>query len=296
MSRTGTGMASVHGRPTRSHRTTRLVQAFALAGVLLMGMAQAQAELKAVLNHGSLATQDLVVGAGYRTLNLVNQNGVTTEFTVYRLRKGGTLASFEAANQAFAQATAAKQGTHAAIQQLSSTAAALSGVSVSKYSTKTMLVDLRQGTYVIAARPKGSDTATYSSFTVVGPAGGAAGGPQVATTVNFSDFAFNFPARVNSGATLWKVTNTGTQPHVADFYRLLPGKTSEDLVAYLGGNGGRAPYDKTANIAMVAEGETVYVPVSMSAGNWVAVCFVPDMDDASLTHVMEGMISEFQVY
>ena len=122
-------------------------------------------------------------------------------------------------------------------------------------------------------------------------------GPQVANVVNFSDFAFEFPKKVTAGVNLWRVNNVGTQPHVADFYRLRPGHTVDDLLAYLGGEtSGRAPYDKTASIEMVAEGETVYVPVDLEAGNWVALCLVPDMDHPELTHVMEGMVANFRVF
>jgi len=274
-----------------------LVQVLALVGVLLVGTAQAQLHVSAVLNHSSLATQSVFSGSGFSALNLINQNNGTTYFTLYRLRNGATLASFEAANQALAQARAANRGAYAAIDQLDATAAALAGLSVGKYSSKTMYVSLSRGTYVVTAGNKNGENAIYSTFEVVGSAGDAAGAPQVPNVLNFSDTSFDFPSHVSTGTTLWKVTNAGSQPHVAELYRLLPGRTAQDLLAYLRGEGSvRKPFDSTANIAMVAEGETVYVPVALTDGNWVAICFVSDLNDPGLTHVMNGMISEFQVY
>lgn len=298
MSRTSSSLAATPSRPSRQRGALRFAPLFALVGALLFGAAQAQDVLNAVLSRGgSLATQSLVAGDGFRELSLVNLTGETNVFTVYRLNDHADLDAFMAANEALAEAQASNRGAHDAIEELSSTATALSGVSVSRQSTKTMIVDLERGTYVVAAVPKAGGEVSYSTFQVLGGGGEAAEGPQVARTVDFSDFAFDFPTEVDSGITLWKVSNTGTQPHVADLYRLLPGRTAEDLIAYLSGDGGaRAPYDETANIAMVAAGQTVYVPVDLKAGNWVAVCFVPDMDDPRLTHVMEGMVSEFRVF
>lgn len=294
MSRTSSSQTASTRQPSRLRSAIRFLL-FALAGALLFGAAQAQNELNAVLTRGSLATQPLIVGDGFRPLNLVNQNNETTIFSVYRLKNDASLDTFVAANEALEEATEADRGAQAAIEELAATASALSGVSVSKHSSKTMLVDMDRGTYVIAATPKSGGAVTYSTFEVVG-GGESAAGPQVPNEVDFSDFAFDFPTEVDAGVNLWKVSNTGTQPHVADFYRLLPGRTVDDLIAYLDGDGGaRAPYDETATIAMVGAGETVYVPVDLKAGDWVALCFVPDMDNPELTHVMEGMVSEFRV-
>lgn len=294
MSRTSSSNAATSRRPLLKRTKLTLAVPLAFVGALLFGWVQAQGELNAVFNHGALSTQSFIVGSGFRSLNLVNHSGETTVFTVYRLRNDSSLADLSDVNQALVQATASHRGAHEAIETLESTASALSGVSVSKHSSKAMMVDLENGTYVIAASPK-SGAVTYSTFEVLG-SGESASGPQVPNEVDFSDFAYNFPTEVDAGVTLWKVSNTGTQPHVADFYRLLPGRTVQDLIAYISGDGGtRAPYDKTANIAMVAAGETVYVPVDLKAGTWVALCFVPDMDNPELTHVMEGMVAEFRV-
>lgn len=285
MSRTSSSQAATTRQPSRQRSAIRSLL-FALVGALLFGGAQAQNELNVVLTRGSLATQPLIVGGGYRPLSLVNQNNETTNFTVYRLNNDASLDNFVAAKEASGAA---------AIEDMATTATALSGVSVSKHSSKTMMVDLERGTYVIAATPKSGGAVAYSTFEVIG-GGETAAAPQVPNEVSLTDLAFKFPTEVDAGANLWKVSNTGTQPQVVDFYRLLPGRSVDDLIAYLGGNGARAPYDETANIAMVAAGETVYVPVDLKAGDWVALSSAPDMNSPELTHVMEGMASEFRVY
>lgn len=272
------------------------ILAAALLAVLLTGAVQAQEDVNVVLNGSSLSNQHLIVGTGFHALNLVNRGTYDADFTVYRLRKGASLEKFTAANQELADATASGSEAHEALEALEETAVALGGLNVSDHSSKTMLVDLSRGTYVVASIPEDGGEITYSTFRVMGP-NDDSGGPQVAaeTVVDMKDFAFDLPADVAGGTNLWKVSNTGTQPHVADFYRLLPGRTMEDLIAYLSGEGGQQPYDKTESISMVSAGETVYLPVNFESGNWVALCFVPDMDNPDLSHVMEGMVAEFRV-
>ncbi len=267
--------------------------AAALVAVLLMGAVQAQDEVSVVLN-GSLTTQHLIVGTGFQALNLVNTGNEDADFTVYRLRDGASVTDFAAANQELEDSKASGSGAHEALEALEETATAMGGMNVSDHSNKTMLVDLSRGKYVVAAIPEEGGEISYSTFKVIG--GNEEGeSPQVANEVDFLDFAYDLPEEVDEGLNLWKVSNTGTQPHVADFYRLLPGRTMEDLIAYLSGEGGRQPYDKTESITMVAAGETVYVPVDFESGNWVALCFVPDMENPELSHVMEGMVAEFRV-
>jgi len=87
---------------------------------------------------------------------------------------------------------------------------------------------------------------------------------------------------------------------MAAFFKLLPGKTVADLKAFLSdqtGEAGAPPFDDSdmADAEVLTPGQTVYVPLDFSQGDWVAVCFVQDINNPDVVHFMEGMIEEFTV-
>lgn len=277
----------------RSRPRAKLARSWLLAVALAFGLAHA-ADVNAVLLQGRLEAPALVTGTGFRSIGLINHGNESAEFRVYRLLSDASAADLLEANAALDEAVAANDDRVPGIRTLTESAEALSGLTVSAHDDEEMLVDLRSGTYVIVATA-GDEAPVHASFRVVGGADDV-DAPQVPNAVTFSDFAFDFPSQVDEGDILWEVNNTGAQPHDAELFRLLPGKTVADLQAYLNGDGGdAAPYDKTATIEFVSAGATVFVPVDLSAGRWVALCSVPNMDDAQMTHAMEGMIAEFRV-
>ncbi len=297
MSGTVISNESSSGRLAGPRRLRRLSLALVSVGVLLLGVAQAQRSVHVTLHEGALSATAPMTASGYQPLDLVNHSATDAVFSVYRLKGDTSIAEFKEATLALARASASNGDTQAATLALADSATALGGVSVSKHSSKSMIVNLETGSYAVVAAPKDGSDVTVTTFRVSHMGPDAAPAPQVLNRVDFSDFAFSFPKDISTGENLWRVSNTGSQPHVADMYRLRPGQTVADLLAYLeGGSNGRAPYDKTASIAMVAEGETVFVPVDLAAGEWVALCFVPNTDQPNLTHVMEGMIAEFRVF
>lgn len=297
MSGTVNSSEASSGRLAGPRRHWRLALALVAVGVLLLGVVQAQRGVHVTLHEGALSAMAPMTASGYQPLDLVNRSATDTVFSVYRLKRSTSVADFTEASLALARASASNGNTQTATLALADSATALGGVSVSKHSSKSMIVNLETGSYAVVAAPSDGSDITVTTFRVTRVGPDAAPAPQVLTEVDFSDFAFSFPKNISTGENLWRVSNTGSQPHVADLYRLRPGRTVADLLAYIeGGSSGRAPYDKTASIAMVAEGETVFVPVDLAAGEWVALCFAPDTNQPHLTHVMEGMIAEFRVF
>lgn len=96
---------------------------------------------------------------------------------------------------------------------------------------------------------------------MVTESGSPAAAPEVANVVHFSDFAFDFPTTIEAGAS-------GPPPFASDV---------------------------VIDVEALSPGQTVYLPLAFDVGNWVAVCFVQDLDDPAVTHLMEGMIQEFSV-
>lgn len=279
------------GRPKRARW---LAAAGVLAALLLFGSTQA-ADVSAVLMNGTIHTTGGLASAGFRSLGLFNDSGTKAIFTVYHLDHDTSGADVAAAYSDLERRLSNGDDTTAAINSLIEQAEPLSGVSVSAHSSEEMIVELETGTYAVVAAPTDGSEPSVATFRVIGGAERTSA-PQVPNEVEFSDFAFDFPTSVDSGDILWKVSNTGEQPHVAEFYRLLPGKTTEDLLAYLNGDGGaRQPYDDTATIETLGAGQTAFVPVDLDPGRWVVVCSVPDLANPAMTHDMEGMIAELRV-
>lgn len=267
---------------------------------LLTGLAQAAADVRTEYSNGSLRAPEIYAGEGFHSIGLINESENSVTFNVYRLHDGTDLAAFEKTDAAL-QSALQTDDSVPEMKAFMAQADALSGTVVAAHSETDMFVDLEEGTYVVSANLDGDDAGapTYTSFMVT--EGGDQGtAPEVANVVHFSDFAFDFPAIVAAGKDLWEVTNTGDQPHIAAFFKLQPGKTTADLEAFLGGAAGEEtppPFDTSVdvNVEALTPGVAVYLPLDFTSGDWVAVCFVPDLNNPTMAHYMEGMVEEFVV-
>ncbi len=281
-------------QPKAGRRRGTKVVVVTLTALLLFGVAQA-AEVNAVFLNGRLSTPQLVTSTGFQSIGFLNVTGDKAAFQLFRLTNGTELADFEAANDAVRRRAEAGADTADATEELLEGAEALGGLSVSKHSDKEIVVELRRGTYVVMADPEGEGEPVYSTFRVIGGPDVAADAPQGQNVASFSSTACSFPKEVTSGEALWEVNNTGDGARVAQLYRLLPGQTLEDLMAYLGGEEDRAPYDKTASVAAVSPGATVFVPLNLDAGRWVAISAEAGADQEALASAEAEMVREFLV-
>lgn len=296
----------MHSHQTDHHAPRALVARFAgpmlLAVVLASGFAMAEADVRTEFSAGTLRGPEVYAGEGFHSIGLVNQSADAVTFNVYRLHDGTSRATFEQTNDALLKALMTPDAP-AAMRTFMDQADALSGTDVKAHSETDMYVDLEEGTYVVTASVESNGdepvAPAYTSFLVT--EGGDQGtAPEVDHVAHLSDFAFDFPATVAAGENLWEISNTGDQPHIAAFFKLLPGKTAADLAAVLSGGideNQAPPFDTTTDVSVEAltPGATAYVPLDFSTGTWVAVCFVPDMNNPSMAHYMEGMIEEFMV-
>ncbi|HET9027485.1 MAG TPA: hypothetical protein VFN07_08185 [Trueperaceae bacterium] len=277
----------------------RLVKYSLLAGLLTLGLASAAADLSAEFVDGQLVGPQVFAGEGYRTVSLVNNGTEDMTFTIARLNNGFAVGDYIAANDALNAAIASGDQT-AAVKTYLETAVALSGAVVKPHAEYDMVVDLEQGSYVIASHATSSESAasTYLPFEVTA-SGSPVAAPETSHTLQLADFSFDFPATMKAGNDLWKVTNVGDQPHIAAFFKLTDGKTQADLETFLKDTTHTMapPFDTTTtvDIEALSPGQTVYMPLDLTAGNWVAVCFVQDLNNPAMAHYMEGMIEEFTV-
>lgn len=277
----------------------RLVKFSLLAGLLTFGLASAAADVSAEFVDGQLVGPQVFAGEGYRTVALVNNGTEDMTFTIARLNDGVAVGDYIAANDAL-NASIESGDQEAAVKNYLASAVALSGSVVKPHAEYDMVVDLEQGNYVISSHATNSDspTSNYLPFEVT-DSGSTAAAPEASHTLQLADFSFDFPATMAASDGLWEVTNVGDQPHIAAFFKLTEGKTQADLEAFFNDstNAGEPPFDTTTtvDIEALSPGQTVYMPLDLTAGNWVAVCFVQDLNNPTMAHFMEGMIQEFTV-
>jgi hypothetical protein len=171
------------------------------------------------------------------------------------------------------------------------------GVLAKPGETVTAYLKLEPGTYVIDASPNESgDDYFYSVLTVT--EGETLAAPEADLELVMVDHHFSFPVTLKAGEQRWHVSNTGEQVHFAVLFKLADGATPEDLMSFMGPEApaGPPPFDMetsyTGLIQAVSPGQDFYLDVNVPAGNYVAICFLPDMESEKI-HLELGMMSSF---
>jgi hypothetical protein len=132
------------------------------------------------------------------------------------------------------------------------------------------------------------------ALTVVPSTGPAAPAPTADLTVSEVDFAFGFSAPPTAGHHVIKVVNNGKQVHELEIVRLAPGKTMKDLMQWGQTYQGGLPGSSLGGSAPMVPGTVEYVPMDLTPGNYVALCFMPDPNTGK-PHLAEGMVYQFSI-
>jgi hypothetical protein len=118
--------------------------------------------------------------------------------------------------------------------------------------------------------------------------------PDADLTLTLVDYAFSFSESPHSGKYLIRVENAAEQSHEVAFFRFLPGKTMDDLMAWAENYEGPAPFVAAGGVPGMHPGQVVDVHVDFAPGEYVALCFIPDAKDGML-HLVHGMVLPFTV-
>jgi hypothetical protein len=124
----------------------------------------------------------------------------------------------------------------------------------------------------------------------------APGTPPQEVTFSATDFAFAGPDSIMSGFTTIRLVNQGRQDHQLILGKLEDGKTLQDLIEFTKAHPGAEPpflLWRGAAGAVAASG-TSSGTVDLAAGNYVALCFLPDPTDGK-DHLSKGMFKELLV-
>ncbi len=162
-----------------------------------------------------------------------------------------------------------------------------------------VITNLSPGTYVLLCFVSEEDNVPHVAKGMIKPVQveGTAGNmtePTADVTATMKDFEFTVPATVKSGAQTWRVTNEGPQPHEVFMFRLESGKTMDDMMAFFNNPNpsGPPPFSPAGGIGAISTGKTGWVSFDLEAGDYVALCFVPDPASGK-SHAELGMIAQF---
>lgn len=162
-------------------------------------------------------------------------------------------------------------------------------------------LDMRAGEYVVFCMvdiPGGVPHVAkgmLKQLTVTPATGAAAVAPVADVNVTLSDYTFAVPATLTAGKHTFAVTTSPGQVHELELIQLAPGKTADDLMKWMGGKMDTPPPGHgIGGAAPGVPGSTLSFSFDMVAGDYVMVCFMPDMKDGK-PHFMKGMIKTVKV-
>lgn len=164
----------------------------------------------------------------------------------------------------------------------------------------TAVMSLPAGNYVwVCFIPRVDGSPHFSKGMVrpmkVGPARVAASAPAPDVVVTMTDFTWTFSKPITAGRRVVRVvTAVKSQPHEFMVVRLPPGKTVQDVMAWIAHPVGLPPAETIEGIAPMQPGTVDYSIVDFKPGRYVLICLVRDAKDGQ-PHVAHGMVKEFTV-
>lgn len=160
----------------------------------------------------------------------------------------------------------------------------------------SFMTDLKTGTYAVISFPESDQPPLTTSFEVNGTASTALAPPETQGSVDLLDFSFNLPEPVEAGPLTWEVTNSGAQWHEIVVFKLQPGQTQEDFIGLLMSDTQPATEpEQLLYFGPITQGERGWVTFDLTAGSYIAVCFLPDVVGGGESHVEKGMVQTFTV-
>jgi hypothetical protein len=130
----------------------------------------------------------------------------------------------------------------------------------------------------------------WTLFTVSGVDTGATLPADTRVTAIDSTKWSKTPAAIPRSGWL-KFKNRSDQNHFVGLAKLLPGKTLDDVAAFLESESGPPPVDfgVTVDSGVLSPGHDMAMKYRLPRGNYVMVCFWPDASMGGMPHALMGM-------
>jgi hypothetical protein len=120
--------------------------------------------------------------------------------------------------------------------------------------------------------------------------------PVASVEAKMRDFAFELPASIPAGEHVWRFINEGGQWHETVVFVAQEGMSVEDLIAAASGE---VEGDAAPEMAFVwtpaSEGEQGWANINLPAGDYVVICFLPDVNGDMSPHFAHGMVRNLHV-
>jgi uncharacterized cupredoxin-like copper-binding protein len=112
-------------------------------------------------------------------------------------------------------------------------------------------------------------------------------------TMTLTDYAFTLSKPITRGVHTIRVENPAAQSHEVELVKLAPGKTVQDLVAWIADPQGPPPGSALGGIAGMRYGVVQSFTHDFAPGEYGLICFLPGPDGKP--HFMHGMMQQFTV-
>ena len=225
------------------------------------------------------------VNPGLTRIRYVNEGPNLHHAFLIRLTEGKTLADLGAAMQSM------KLGDP--LPSWASDAGGPNPVEIGKEAVVTQ--ELQPGTYALICVVDIPDKVPHvmkgmsTSFVVRDAPAVAAAPPTADVTMTLSDYQFGLSTPLTAGKHVIRIDNAAEQPHEVLLFRFAEGKTPEDFGKWGADYKGPPPGTVMGGVAPFKRGQSLYLEVDLTPGNYLLVCFVPDAKDGK-AHLEHGMI------
>jgi hypothetical protein len=118
--------------------------------------------------------------------------------------------------------------------------------------------------------------------------------PPADVQMTLRDYAFDIAPELTAGRHTIRVQNAAAQPHEVIVFKLAPGKSAQELLAWLQTEQGAPPGMPIGGTTMLGTGESNQITDDFEAGEYALTCFVPDARDGK-PHVAHGMVRQLTV-
>lgn len=118
--------------------------------------------------------------------------------------------------------------------------------------------------------------------------------PVADVRMTLHDYSFAIDPEISAGRHTIQVANAAQQPHEVALMRLAPGKTPQDLLAWIERQQGPPPATPLGGTSLLSAGEINQITADFEPGEYVLLCFVPDAKDGR-PHVAHGMVRQLTV-
>ena len=222
--------------------------------------------------------------AGLTTVRLVNQGTEMHHAQLVRLDEGHT-----AAELMDVASHAETEGIPAWVHFVGGPNAPAPG------AASEATVNLEPGTYALICLIPSGDGVPHlmkgmvKPLTVVPAQAAPATLADAEVRMTLRDYAFEIAPEIAAGRRTIRVENAAAQPHEVVLMKLLPGKTPQDLLAWLQSQAGPPPAVPMGGTAFLSSGQVNQITVDFEAGEYALLCFVPDAGDGQ-PHVAHGMV------